>query len=160
MILNSKKKTINLQLRRFLFLFLLTVVIVFIYNLDFFSAPILVMDRTRLTIGFVALFLIYYLTGFFRNYHYFFYTDNGSKLVFRYYSLRPLNKKQSSVEIDKLSFSNYKIEKFLFGFTTRLFLFQNLPNGVVAKYAPINITLLNKKEKTLLNDSLKQYIKK
>jgi hypothetical protein len=159
MILNIKKRTINLHLRRFLFLFLLSVIIVLLFNIDYFEKPIYGFDRTKITIAVVSIYLLYFISGFIRNYNFFLYSDNGSKLVFRYYSLRPMNKKQNAVEIDKTTFADFKIENILFGFIVRLYLMQRMPNGIVAKYPPINITLLSRKEILLLNDSLKKYRK-
>lgn len=158
MILNNKKRTINFQLRRFLLLFLTGGCIFIIYNVHYFRTPDVVISRGLLTVLVVSLFVLFYLTGILRNYHFFFYTDNGSKLVFRYYSLRPLNKKQSSVEIEKTTFYDFKIEKSLLGFKTELFLQQNL-KGKIAKYPAINITLLNPKEINSLQTSLKGYVR-
>jgi hypothetical protein len=128
-----------------------------LYNAEYFDEPVYGISRNTITIVAIGLYLLYYLIGFVRNYHFFLYTDNGSKLVFRFYSLRPLNKKQNAVEIDKTTFLDYKMESLFFGFVSTLYLFQKMPNGIVANYPPINITLLNKKEKRLLDESLKKY---
>jgi hypothetical protein len=157
MILNIKKRTINLHLRRFLLLFVLTVIIILIFYIDSFKESVYVIKRTYFIVGLVSLYWLYFFIGFIRNYHFFLYSDNGSKLVFRYYSLRPFNKKQSAVEIDKNTFADFKIENIFFGFITRLYLFQKMPNGIIAKYPPINITLLKNKEINQLSESLNLY---
>jgi hypothetical protein len=157
MILNNKKRTITLQLRRFLFLFLLAAIIAILFYVPLFSNPVFGIDRQTYAFLFTGIFLLYYLTGIVRNYQFFYYTDNGSKLVFRYYSLRPLSKKQNSIEIDKKAFVGFKIDRLFFSFIIKLYLYQKLPNGAVAKYPPVNISLLNKKEVKLLEISLNDY---
>jgi hypothetical protein len=159
MILNNKRRTINFQLRRFLILFLTATIIIVICYLNYFAYPDPFISRGKLIGIIVLLFLLYYLSGILRNYNFFYFTDNGTKLVFRYYSLRPMNKKQSAVEIEKLTFFDYKIEKIFFGFIKKLVLFQVIKDKI-AKYPSISISLLSKKEISQLENSLKSYIKK
>jgi hypothetical protein len=159
MTLDNKKATINFQLRRLLILFLLAAIIVVMYNIYFFSEPFLGISRNIYTIALVILYLLYYLIGIIRNYNYFFYSDNGLKLIFRFYSLRPLSKRQNVVEIEKPIFMTYKIEKPGFGFFKRLYLSQRLSNGSTATYPPISISLLKKSDIKKLEQSLKSFSK-
>ena len=131
MIIDNKKATINYHLLRFLFLFILTVIIVLLYSLKFFNKPFMGIDRNFYVLTFVLLYLVFYLYGIIRNYHYIYFTDNGSKLVLRYYSLRPMSKRQSSIEISKTIFADFKITKQLLGFRKYLVLYQKPPNGSI-----------------------------
>lgn len=142
---------------RFLFLFILTVIIIVLYSIEFFEDPFLGIDRNIYVMIFSALYILYYLYGIVRNYNYFFFTDNGSKLVFRYYSLRPMSKRQNAIEISKTTFADSKFVKQLFGFRRYLVLSQKLPNGSVAKYPAINITMLNKDNLNQLTMALQSY---
>lgn len=157
MIINNKKAATNFQLRRLLVLFLLTVIIVLLYNLRLFHEPFLGIERNVYTILFVIVYMIYYLTGIVRNHHFFLYSDNGSKLVFRFYSLRPMTKKQSAIEIDKTLFTGFSISNSWFGFIRRLYLSQRMPNDTIANYKPISISLLNRKQIKDLERSLLSY---
>lgn len=159
MTLDNKKAVVKFQLRRFLILFLLSVVIILLYNIYYFREPFLGVSRTGYTIILLGLYLMYYMTGIVRNYNYFFYSDNGFKLVFRYYSLRPLGKRQSSIEIDKNNFITYKIQKPLFGFLMKLYLSQRMSNGTVATYPPVSVSLLKRSEISKLEESLKSFSK-
>lgn len=159
MTLDNKKAAVNFQLRRLLILFLLSLIIILLYNIYYFREPFLGVSRTAYTIILVGLYLMYYMTGIVRNYNYFFFSDNGFKLIFRYYSLRPLGKRQSSIEIDKGSFVTYRIEKPLFGFLKKLYLSQRMSNGTVATYPSVSISLLKRSEIAKLEQSLKSFSK-
>jgi hypothetical protein len=140
-----------------LFLLILSIIIIVLYSIVFFRNPFLGVDRNIYVLIFSGLFILYYLFGIIRNYHYFFFTDNGSKLVFRYYSLRPMSKRQNAIEISKTTFVDYKITMQLFGFRKYLVLSQKMPNGSVAKYLPVNITMLNKENLNQLTIALQSY---
>lgn len=159
MTLDNKKAAVNFQLRRLLILFLLSVVIILLYNLHYFREPFLGVSKATYTIILVGLYLIYYITGIARNYNYFFYSDNGFKLIFRYYSLRPLSKRQSSIEIDKATFISYTIKKPVLGFIKKLYLSQRMPSGTIATYPPVSISLLKRSEIAKLEQSLKSFSK-
>lgn len=159
MTLDNKKAVVNFQLRRLLFLFLLSLIIIILFNIRYFREPFLGVSRVSYTIALVSLYLVYYLTGIVRNYNYIFYSDNGLKLIFRFYSLRPLSKRQSSIEIDKANFISYKLKKPLFGLIKMLYLSQRMPNGTMATYPPISISLLKCSEVKKLEQSLKSFSK-
>ena len=157
MIIDNKKATINYHLLRFLFLFLLAVIIIVLYSFSYFEEPIFGIDRNYYVLALVFLYLLYYLIGIVRNYQYIFFTDNGSKLVIRYYSLRPMSKRQNAVEIGKTMFANYKLTHQLMGFRKYLVLYQRLPNGSVVKYPPINVSIMKKEDLNQLTKALQSY---
>lgn len=159
MTLDNKKTALNFQLRRLLILFLVSMVIIFFYNTDYLREPFLGVSRGAYTIILIGLYLLYYMTGIVRNYNYFFFSDNGLKLIFRFYSLRPLSKRQSSIEIDKPNFISYSIKKPAFGFFRKLYLSQRMPNGTIATYPPVSISLLKKSAIAKLEQSLISFSK-
>ena len=64
--------------------------------------------------------------------------------------------KKNSVEIDKKSFSGYKIETRFFGLIQSITLFQKFKEGV-AKYPPVYISALSREEKAKVVRSLNRY---
>jgi hypothetical protein len=158
MIIDNRKTTIGVQLRKLLFLVLLGIAIVLFYYMYIFRDGLLGISGQNWTIGLVCLYIAYYLLGIVRNYHYFFYNDMGGKLVFRYYSLAPLSKRQHSVEIPKDSFYKFDIVKKLFGLQIYIVLYQKTPQGI-AKYPPISLGLIKSSQRNDLQTSLKMFQK-
>ena len=99
-------------------------------------------------------FLIFFWFQYKLKYTYFYFSNNGSNLVFKFYSLQPFFGKARTIEIPKKNFMKSNIEASFFGKRDSLILFQKTPRGV-AKYPPISLTLLNKKQKKELQKALK-----
>jgi len=75
--------------------------------------------------------------------------DTGNKIILRYYPLHPFHDKFKSIEIPKDQFSHFQIKKGIFNLRTQIILFQKTDRGV-AKYPPVSITSLSKKDKDSL----------
>jgi hypothetical protein len=68
-----------------------------------------------------------------------------------------MSKKQNAIEISKTTFVDFKLSKQLLGFRKYLVLSQKMPNGSVAKYRPVNVTMLNKENMAQLFNALQSY---
>jgi hypothetical protein len=90
------------------------------------------------------------------NYQFISYSDEEDNIILRYFTAGIVGGKKNSVEINKTSFSGYKIETSLFGFIQSIVLFQKVQGGV-AKYPPVYISALTRDEKTKVINSLNQY---
>lgn len=159
MVIDNKKTIIALHLRRLLLLFLLSVTGVLLFYFDFFSKEFLGFDQRYLVIGLIVLYLIYYIWGLVRKYHYFYYSDlSPTKLVFRFYSLAPLSKRQNSIEIRKDEFYRFTMDEKWLGIRKNLVLYLRTPKGI-AKFKPISISLLKKEQVRDLSVSLSYFLK-
>ena len=98
-------------------------------------------------------FLVFYWYQYQMHYTYFYFSNSGKNLVFRYYSLRFFSGKPRIIEISKSNFLKYDIETSFFGKKDSLVLYQKTGKGM-AKYPPISLTLLGKKQKTELKRAL------
>ena len=157
MVIDNKKTTISLHLRKLLLIVLLSIAVVLMFYFEIFSRELLGFDQKYLIFSLIVLYLIYYFWGVVRNYHYFYYSDlSPSKLVFRFYSLAPLSKRQNSIEIRKDEFYKFMPEKKMLGLRKYLVLYQKTPKGI-AKYKPISISLLKKSEMQDLYISLSYF---
>ena len=87
------------------------------------------------------------------KYTYFYFSNKSKNLVFRFYTLRIIAGKPKTIEISRNNFVNYDIISGFFNQKDSLVLYQKTPKGV-AKYPPISLTLLNKKQKTELKRAL------
>jgi hypothetical protein len=103
--------------------------------------------------GLSLIFLMFYWFQYKMEYTYFYFSNNGKNLLFRFYSLRNLSGKPRSIEIAKLNFCKYDITTAFFDKKEYLILFQKTPKGI-AKYPPISLSLLNRNQKTELKRAL------
>ena len=89
MVVENKKRAMNVQKRRMILVILVATLIVLIAYLDFFDGLILGISRYGFIGVCVVAYFMYYCWGIVCDYHYCFYNDLGSKLVVRFYSLAP-----------------------------------------------------------------------
>ena len=97
--------------------------------------------------------LIFFWFQYRMKYTYFYFSNNGKNLVFRFYTLRVIAGKPKAIEISKTNFVKYDIVTDFFNKKDSLVLYQKTPKGV-AKYPPISLTLLSKNKKTELKRAL------
>ena len=122
--------------------------------LDFFKYSYI-----YISVGFGSFYIIYYLLEYYLNYHYIYFTDEGKKLIFRFYSMRMFQGTKKAIEIPKDLFIKYDIKMSFFKIKTQLILYQKHQKEII-KYPPLNITLLNKDEKQNIFNSLNKFKKK
>ena len=148
MIIDTKEESITLwrakNITIAIFAVIVTVSIVF-FNRDLVKYITIGVS----SVAFLSFMWIIYMMDF----TYFYFSDNGKKLVFRFYSMRIFYGKPRTIEITKDSFMKYELSMSFFNAKESLLLYQKTPKGV-AKYPPIPLTLLNKRQKTELKRTL------
>jgi hypothetical protein len=155
MVIDIKRKLISLQLGRLGWIIFVTAVsVLFVY--DILIPKSFTPYKVWIIVGLSCCYTLYYCWGLFRGYAYFFYSDNTSKLVFRYYRLRPFGRKLKMIEIPKNDFAGFRIEQPMGGFRKKLFVSQRM-KGKTAQYKAISISLLSKKDIKRLQESLQLY---
>lgn len=153
MTFDNSKTIISLRIRIFIATVLLLGYIILAYFAEIIKFPLLGMSDT---LWIVILVCIYFVMAFYPmalNYQYVYYSDEGDFIIFRYFTAGLVGGKKNSVEISKSSFAGYKKESGFFGLVQRLILFQQLVEGV-AKYPPIYISILSRKERAKVLNSL------
>ena len=153
MTFNNSKAIISLRIRLFTATVLFLLYIVLTYIADVITFPLLGLSESVWNIILVCLYLFYAFYPMMLNYQYISYSDDGDKIMFRYSTAGIVGGKKNSVEIGKADFAGYKREKKLFGLIQCVILFQQLKEGV-AQYPPIYISILSKKERARLLNSL------
>jgi len=153
MTFNNSKTLISIRIK----LFAVTVIalgwLALAYVGKIIKFPFLGMDDIFWTLMFVAIWFIVAFLPMFLNYQYISYSDEGEKIVFRYFSAGMIGGRKNSVEISKQSFSGYEVEKKFFGKVQSVILFQRFREGV-AKYPPVYISSLTRTERDKIFKSL------
>jgi hypothetical protein len=141
-------------------LFAATVVLLAYLALTFVAKlikyPILGVNETGWTLILIAAYLFVAFLPLALNYQFIFFSDDSDLIVFRYFNAGIVGGRKNSVEINKMSFSGYKIETRFFGLIQSITLFQKFQEGV-AKYPPVYISALSREEKARVIKSLNMY---
>ena len=152
MTFDNGKTIIGLRLRVFIASILLVVFIFFAYLEKDLKFPVLGLGSeawTAIVLGLYSM-LAFYPLAF--NYKYFYYSDDGPNLVFRYYSVGIFPGKKSSIEIPKEEFAGYKLEYYWI-FLRKISLARKTDRKVL-QYPEIHLGSLTKKEMQKLLGSL------
>jgi hypothetical protein len=159
MTFDNSKTIIGLRIKLFGATIVFLTYIVLTYIAEMIKYPLLGMSDTAWTLILVSLYLLFAFLPMFLNYQYIYFSDEGEKIIFRYFTAGILGGKKNSVEIDKRTFSGFKTESRLFGCIRSITLFQLFKEGV-AKYPPVYISALNREERAKVLKSLNLYAPK
>ena len=100
-------------------------------------------------------YLAFYFYHLLAKTSYLFYSDDGNKIIVRFYLLRPINPKKNSIEIVKNQFLKYTIVRK--PLTEEVVIYQK-SGGQILKYPPFSISALKKDDKKKLFESLDLYV--
>jgi hypothetical protein len=156
MTFDNSKTIINLRIKLFGATVVLLAYLAITYIGKLIKFPFLGMSDTFWTIILIGIWILLAFMPMFLNYQFFSYSDEGDYLIFRYFTTGIVGGKKNSVEINKTTFSGYKVESRFFGLIQSIILFQKVQGGV-ANYPPVYISALTQKEKARVIKSLNQY---
>lgn len=156
MTFDNSKTIINLRIKLFGATVLLLTYVVLTYVARLIKFPLLGLGDTIWTLILVAIYIIGAFLPMALNYQYVWFSDDEESIVFRYFSAGIVGGKKNSVEINKISFAGFEVEKKYFGLSKSLILYQK--SGLqTAKYPPIHISALSKEQYTRLISTLRKY---
>jgi hypothetical protein len=153
MTFDNSRTIISVRIRIFTGTVILIAYLIIVYFAQILKFPVFGMSETVLTTILICIYLLFAAYPMVLDYQYISYSDEGDKLVFRYFTSGIAGGKKNSVEINKADFAGYRVDKKLFGLKKSITLFRQLPQGV-AKYPPIHIAILSRKERARLLNSL------
>jgi hypothetical protein len=159
MTLENRKTAIKVRLRAFFSSLIFISIIIVIYTTRLFNSPIFGLNKYEYTILFVLVYIFTLLFSYSLNLNYIYYSDDGYAIIFRYYSLRIFSSRKSSIEIPKKYFVRFETKTSFLGLKENIILYQQIKTAE-AKYPPISITSLTRKEKNKIKKSLSRYVKK
>jgi hypothetical protein len=155
MVIDIKRTVIKIQLRRFITVLLFIAIIVFLLT-GIVKEKLWELSKYQWSMFVAALYLLTLIIDNVLEPYYIYYSDEGKKIIFRYFSLGFFNRRKSSIEIPKEQFVGFRIEKSLFGFKEKIILMQHVKN-IDAKYPSVSLWALSKTEKHNLTESLKSH---
>ncbi len=157
MTIDINRTAIRMRLRGLFTAFIFSIIILVILLVEFFDETHLGISRGYLLLFFSVIYFVIIVYNYLRDYYYIYFNDDTSKVVLRYYSMRPLSQTKRSIEIPRGSFSKYKIRNSLFGIKEEIIIYQKVKAGVY-KYPPVSITALSPAEKEQLIQALNKLL--
>ena len=159
MIIENSKTAIRIRLLTFLATLIVVTLIVLIYTTRILINPIWDLNKTQWSFIIIGVFVLILILNNFRNLYYIYFSDNGNNIVFRFYSMKIFSGKKNTIEIHKKDFVKFETSSSLFKMRDYIIIYQKLKKGI-AKYPPLSITGLSKKNKTKLKNQLSLYTSK
>jgi len=156
MTFDNSRTIISLRIKLFGATIVFLAYIVLTYVAKMIKYPLLGMSDTAWTLILVCVYFLIAFLPMFLSYQFIFFSDEDEKIIFRYFTAGIVGGKKNSVEINKNTFSGYKIDSSYFGLIQKITLFQQFNEGV-AKYPPIYISALNREERAKVIRSLNLY---
>lgn len=123
---------------------------------DFYTDYLFPLPGHYYSIFFVVLFITYMIYRGNLRYHFISFSDEGGKIVIRFYRFGGITQKYRSYEIVKSMLYSYEIHYHFFGKRPELVIFQKTSKGI-AKYPPIPITALTPEQLSALTQILSMY---
>jgi hypothetical protein len=157
MTFDNKKKAIKLRFSSFLMV-IAAIVIILILVYTRITEPLenAGISKNALILAVVGLLICVWVWRYILDLHYIYFSDDGTDITIRFYSLRPFTSSKNAVVIDKERFQGYKIKKVLFGFKPYIILSVSNNFDKTVQYPPISLSGLNKKQRNKMLKSLKK----
>ncbi len=153
MTFDNGKSIISLRIKLFAVNVIFIAYIIMTYFAEIIKYPIFGLSDREWTMILAPIYLLLVFLPVILNYQYIRFSDDGDFIIFRYFTSGIFGGRKNSVEINKATFTGYKIEKSYLGLNQNLILYQKFKEGV-AQYPPIYISILTKKEKAKIFRSL------
>ena len=156
MVIDIKRTVIRTHIRRMITLISFTIIITVVVLAISVKHTLLGLNNYQwgLIVG-----LIYFVSIIFEallDLNYIYFTDKDDHIILRYFSMSIFNKKKHSIEIPKKVFGGYKLISSYQGLKHSLILYEKVKDKT-AKYQPVSITSLNKKQLKQLITALDKY---
>ncbi len=158
MILDNKKRTIRIYLGKMILASIMVILLIGILISGWFEKDILGISKYQWVILVTLVYLVLITISRLLQLNYFYFSDEGDKILIRYHPIHPLVQKKKAVQIPKIALAGYEIKSSMFGLKKMLLLNQKV-KGSVAKYPSIGITSLSSKELDLLRKQLDKYLR-
>jgi len=150
MIIDTKEEAATMRKTK---AFVMIVCVAMIFGTAFLT-PLQGVHKTVIYCALSFFLILFYWYQYNMKYTYFYFSNNGRNLIFKFYSMRIFSGKPRTIEIPKTDFRKYEIQTNFFKKRKSLILYQRTLNGV-AKYPPISLSLLSKKQIKDLESALK-----
>ncbi|MGD2035482.1 MAG: hypothetical protein PVF73_10525 [Bacteroidales bacterium] len=156
MVIDIKRTVIRTQLRRLITIILFTLIILLVVLTGNVQNTFIGINKYQWAL---ILALVYSISIIFESaleMNYIYFADKDDIIMLRYFSMSLFSKKKNSIEIPKKAFGGYQLIISLWGMKKRIILYHKIKDKE-AKYPPVSISSLNKKQINQLTLTLDKY---
>lgn len=159
MTLDNSRKIVSIRLALFIATFPFLAFLALTYVARLIDFPVLGLSETAWVVILSAVyFSIAYFPSFLK-YNYIYFSDDGDSVIFRFYSTGIFKGARQAIEIPKRVFAGYTTEKKRLRLIQYIILLEER-RGVIARYPPVSLSALSRKEKEKVFRSLAKYNRK
>lgn len=155
---DNRKNIYKIWFRKFLSVVILILLFVLFGFSDFFKSPVLGFEKTWYLIALAVFYTGLSAYNILLKPHYVYFSDNGDKIILRYYPARIINQKKHSIEILKQDFISWEVKRFFFGRAEMLFLTRRYKNSV-ARFPGVSLSAVRKIDRDKIKSALNAYMK-
>lgn len=158
MVFDNKKTTMRIYLWKMVQTIITVALLMVILISGWFEKDVLGIPKYQWVILVALAYLVLVVFARVRQLNFFYFSDEGDRILIRYHPIRPHIQKKSAIQIPKIGLAGYDIRSSLLGLKKVIILKQSV-KGKVATYPPIGITALSSKEIDLLEKHLDKYVR-
>ena len=155
--IDNQRNTYRIWLSRLIMTVVFALIIVVLIFIPWFDNPDSQFTKYHVIILISAIYVGINVINYFKRPYFVSYSDQGEKIIVRYYPVSMFTSRKNSIEIPKQQFVNYELKPFLFKTQHYLILHQNF-RGKVAKYPRISLSALEKEDREKMLQSLQKYV--
>jgi len=153
---DNQRNTYQIWLSRLVMTIVFTIAILAILFLPWFDQDGAAFTQYHAIILVSVIYIVINLYNYLKRPYFVAYSDQGEKIIMRYYPISIFNSRKNSIEIPKSQFVKYEIKPFLFGTQQWITLVQNF-RGKEARYPRISLSAVDKADRKRILSSLEKY---
>ncbi len=158
MIFDNKKHAIRIYLRKMIIAGITVLILIGIMVSAWFENDVLGLQKYSWVLIVTIVYILTVVVSRLRKLNFFYFSDEGDKLIVRYYPIHPLVQKKKAIQIPKIGLIGYKINRSMMGLRKEI-IFQQSVKGKIANYPPIGITALRQKEIDQISKQIDKYVR-
>jgi len=157
MIIDNENTVVRIQVLKSLFAIIILSLVGILYttNIEAYTLKYFGISNLSIILILILAYLIFYSYHLLVKTSYLFFSDEGFKIIIRFYPLRPVNPKKSSIEIPKNQFYKFSISKTTL--REEVVVYQKTGKHI-SKYPPFSLKGLKTEQKIKLLKTLEGYV--
>lgn len=158
MVFDNRKTTVRIYMRKMITAIVAVILLMLILVSGWFENALLGVLKYQWVILVATVYLILTVISGLRKLNFFYFSDEGDRILIRYHPIHPLVQTKNAVQIPKTGLAGYELRVSHLGLRKVIVLRQHV-RGKVATYPPISITSLNARETELLTACMDRYVR-
>jgi hypothetical protein len=154
--IDNQKNTYRIWLSRMVMTIVFTISILVILFIPWIGQPDAAFTKYHAIILIALVYILINMFNYLKRPYFVAYSDQGEKIIMRYYPISLFTSRKNSIEIPKSQFTKYEIKPFLLGTQKWIILYQNF-RSKEAKFPPVSLSAVDKKDREKILASLEKY---